>query len=160
MELIRNVDDEVVCQDCGVSMHYECADGNRWCNKCTQTRETKENELQEALAQAGLVIREDSKMCERYISGNYTYLADVVDKMSWAKLTREYCDWEFWCNKAEQMQTDELDAGYIPDIPVNVQAEALIRQSLSENTALERPWQIGLSPAEWRKTIQIQNPPN
>ncbi len=78
----------------------------------------------------------------------------VVERMSWAKLTREYADWPLFRDKAEADQAACWNAGYIPDTPLGADAECLVEAWLPEAHRFDTPWLDGVSPAAWRESVE------
>lgn len=56
-----------------------------------EEKEDRRQQLEEALYRAGVELREDSVMCDKYLEGTAS-LREVVDHMCEAKYLHEYCN--------------------------------------------------------------------
>jgi hypothetical protein len=111
-----------------------------------EAKAARKVELISALDAQGLVFRLDSKLCEAYIKGSCADLKWVVSRMAWAKLTRQFCDWDHFWRIAY--------AERAPDIPLVVQAESLLTEWLPVDHT-SKPWLQGFTVAQWRARYPV-----
>ena len=102
----------------------------------SKKRKTK---LVQSLKKYGLVLRNDSKLCNGYIDGTITdwTIDQIVNRMCQMKYLYDYCHMDKCYQEAYEAQQDEFNAGYFPDCSVFEQAELI---------ALEK---YGNYPAKW-----------
>jgi hypothetical protein len=90
----------------------------------TKTRDKRKLKLMQCLNQAGLILRNDSVLCQQYINGDSKYELDyIVTRMKQMKFLFEYCHMEECKNIAYEEYVDDLDGGYYPDCSVFDRAE-------------------------------------
>ena len=114
-------------------------------NKIKKIKQTKKKEeLIVALNNAGLVLRNDSVLCEKYIENDTEYTLDeVVERMCQMKYLYEYCHMDECKNIAYKNQKEELRQGYYPDCTVAEQAEYIALKKYSNGKYPNvYPWQI------------------
>jgi hypothetical protein len=105
-------------------------------------RSKRKKELKSALREIGLELRADSKLCQGYIDGTITNwdVDGIVERMAQMKYLYEYANMEHYLKKAERAQAEELEAGYIPDIPVFTQAEDYALKKTGGKYPKKWPW--------------------
>jgi len=98
--------------------------------------------LEEALNKAGLLLRNDSALCQQYINGNDDYeLEFIVRRMSQMKYLFEYCHMDECRDIAYEEYTDELQNGYYPDCSVFDRAEDIALTKYSNGRYPDKfPW--------------------
>lgn len=113
--------------------------------KNKKIRENKrKNKLIAKLNEAGLELREDSKLCKLYIENKTDFtLKEVVERMSQMKYLYEYCHMNECYNQARNEYFEELNNGYFPDVPIFDNAEMIALKKYSNNKYPKIfPWQI------------------
>jgi len=95
------------------------------------------------LKEYDLVLRSDSKLCQKYIEkGKINMTIDeVVERMCQMKFLFDYCNMQKVLDKVVQDQCEELEAGYFPDVPAFDYAEYLILKKI-KSYPTEWPWII------------------
>jgi len=98
----------------------------------------RREKLFNALHKVGLVLRDDSKLCENYINGETKKIKikDIVKRMCQMKYLFEYCHMDECKQKALEEQRETLEAWYFPDCYVFDEAE---RMALNEYSYGEYP---------------------
>jgi hypothetical protein len=80
--------------------------------------------LTKALTKAGLELREDSKLCKKYISGEIKENKNnIVERMCQMRYLFEYCNMNECKEEAYNNQIEIFNAGYFPDCSVFEEAE-------------------------------------
>lgn len=98
-------------------------------NKIKQTKqmklENRKRDLQLALKKVGLKLRPDSKLCEGYIDGTIKdwSIDQIVHRMCQMHFLYNYGNMDYHLEKSYKYQTEELNAGFFPDMTVPEQAE-------------------------------------
>ena len=108
--------------------------------KIKNTRPFRLTQLTFLLKQAGLELRDDSKLCKKYINtaeGDPSY---IVERMSQMKFLFEYCNMQKVLDEVSLKQEEEWESGYIPDCTVFDEAE----YTILEKTPYPKiwPWQL------------------
>lgn len=108
--------------------------------------ESRKNKLVAALKECKLELRTDSKLCKGYINGTITdwTVPQIVYRMCKMKYLYDYCNMDYYLEKAHANQQEEYNAGYFPDCSVFDEAEY---------TALKK---YGGYPDEW-PWLKIEN---
>ena len=101
---------------------------------------TRYNNLKNALELAGLELRQDSKLCEKYINNGDGEIEFIVQRMCQMKFLFEYCDMRNVLKKVEQEHVEILEEGYFPDCSVFVEAEDRVLET--NNYPDIFPWQL------------------
>jgi len=102
----------------------------------------RKTKLINALENAGLELRSDSKLCDKYIDGNIKDLLGVVKRMCQMKYLYEYCHMDECRDLAYQDQNDDWEAGYKPDCSVSEMAELIALDKYSNKKYPDKfPWQ-------------------
>lgn len=105
--------------------------------KCIENREEL---LQAKMAEKGLEIRADSKLCHGFINGTIKMdVDDVVKRMCQVKYLFEYCDMDKCFEIAKREQREEYNAGYFPDEPLFEHAERIALKKCG-GYPVEFPW--------------------
>lgn len=98
--------------------------------------------LRKKLKEYDLDLRSDSRLCQKYIENEYIpamNIDEVVQRMCQMRFLFDYCNMRQVLEKVGQEQYEELDAGYIPDVPVFEWAEFLILEEI-KSYPTEWPW--------------------
>lgn len=107
-------------------------------------RKKRKQDLIAALDAYGLELRPDSKLCSGYINGtckDWT-IDKIVKRMCQMKYLYEYCRMDKCYQKAVREQELTWEAGYIPDVPLEVEAEdiALAKYGYKGGYPKKWPW--------------------
>lgn len=105
------------------------------------TKGIRKKELVNALNEAGLVLRSDSKLCKKYIEHDYGNVEYIVERMCQMKYLYDYNDMKSMLDKVGDEYRETLDAGYFPDCGVFPEAEYRILQKIKQYPKIY-PWQI------------------
>jgi len=101
------------------------------------TIQKRKAELIQALAKYRLQLRNDSKLCQKYIDNTINHqsrsvplhrnwtLDQVVERMCQMHFLYNYANMDRCLEKAKSQQEEELEAGYFPDISIFEEAEML-----------------------------------
>jgi len=109
--------------------------------KRVRDRERREERLRRELGKCGLVLRDDSVLCRKYMDGLDIRLEEVVRRMCEMRYLYEYCHMEECKDIAYREYREELDAGFIPDMCVSDAAEHMALRLYSEGGYPEVfPW--------------------
>jgi hypothetical protein len=104
-------------------------------------KEKRKIKLINALNNMGLELRNDSKLCSKYIDGEIKDLQGVVKRMCQMKYLYDYCHMDECRDIAYEQYCDELNAGYFPDCSVSDQAEDIALRKYSNGKYPENwPW--------------------
>lgn len=101
----------------------------------------RKNKLITKLRQYKLELRNDSKLCQGYISGSIKDwdIDDIVNRMCQIHYLFNYCNMNKYIKQANDEQNEEFNAGYIPDISVFDQAEMIVLKEIGEYPEIW-PW--------------------
>ena len=90
-----------------------------------QKRKERKKDLISALKKVGLEFRTDSKLCNGFIDGTIKDwdIKKIVKRMCQMKFLYDYANMDYYFIKAKKNQSEELNAGYFPDMSVFEQAE-------------------------------------
>jgi len=114
-------------------------------NEREMKKEWKQNERQtnlvNALENAGLELRSDSKLCHGYINGNIKdkTIDEIVERMCQVKYLFDYCNFQKILDDVHDSQIEEYNAGYFPDCPVFDEAEGIVLHKIKKYPAIY-PW--------------------
>jgi hypothetical protein len=119
-------------------------------NRSLSVRVSKKNKLTDrkaelisALAECGLELRDDSKLCKKYIDGTisreYT-LESVVKRMCEMKYLYDYCDMDGAYEIAHKEYYEVLNAGYFPDVDILTEAEHIALRKNGGRYPARWPW--------------------
>ncbi len=105
-------------------------------------RLNRKKKLIKELELYGLELRSDSKLCKSYIDGTAKEwtLEEIITRMCEMKFLYEYCKMDKCYKEAERRQCEELNAGYIPDVPVEVDAEWIALKKYTKNGKYPKKW--------------------
>ena len=123
------------------------ARNDRSVEKRNRSIENRKTNLINALREAGLELRNDSKLCAKYISGEIKggdkELPNIVNRMCQMKYLYDYCHMNECQDIAYEQHCEELKAGYFPDCSVSEMAELIALEKYSNNKyPTVFPWQI------------------
>lgn len=88
-----------------------------------ETEPERRKELINALKNAGLELRKDSKYCQKYIEQDEGEIEEIVRRMAEMKYLYEFLDFQKKLDKVRAEYDEILEAGYFPDFPVFGEAE-------------------------------------
>lgn len=108
-------------------------------------------QLKNALTKHCLELREDSRLCKKYIETGEGDLDFIVQRMSEMKWLFEYQDMRTMLQVVQNENMEELEAGYIPDVPVFPEAE---RRILQEHPYPQHPYEWPWVREKAARTIQ------
>ncbi len=118
---------------------------NKSALKRESDKEKRKQKLTNALVKAGLVLRDDSVLCQKYINGDKTInssLNEIVERMCQMKYLFEFCHMDECKDIAYEEYTDELNSGYFPDCSVFDRAEDIALGKYSNGQYPNKyPWQ-------------------
>lgn len=101
----------------------------------------RKTDLTNALENIGLVLRNDSKLCQMYIDGKTDDLDNVVRRMCEMKYLYDYCHMDECKDIAYKEHCDEIKAGYYPDFSVSEIAERIALKKYSNGKyPINWPW--------------------
>jgi len=104
------------------------------------SQQLRHEELVRALHEAGLELRSDSKLCEKYIRYGTEDLNYVVRRMCQMKYLFDYCNMREMLNHVAREHEETLEAGYFPDMGVFEEAEFNVLNSI-RGYPIVWPWQ-------------------
>ena len=140
------------CNDCKICKKKCFGVGNIYdiCEDCypdvsSQLENKRLILLKKKLKEYDLVLRSDSRLCQKYIENDYINMNidEVVQRMCQMRFLFDYCNMRKVLEKVGQEQYEELDAGYIPDVPVFEWAEYLILEEINSYPT-EWPWIVAI----------------
>ena len=107
-------------------------------NRINEKKEIKKlkrrDNLINALSNYKLNIRNDSQLCKNYIDGSNEYtIKEIVQRMCQMKYLYDYCHMNDCKDIAYESYTEELKAGYYPDMNVSEHAELIALSKYSNN---------------------------
>ena len=137
---------DTLCDQCAL----EGVDDSDLCGACHGEEQANRDILETALHEHGLEVCLDSRLCTEFILGERSDVQFIVDRMRWAKLTREYCNWEHFVSMARKRYHDDEENCYRY---IGEDAEELISQWLPEEHHDDAPWMSGISKEEWLKIV-------
>ena len=105
-------------------------------------KKSRKKKLVRALGEKGLRLRPDSKLCHGYIEGKIVdkSVDEIVERMCQMKYLYDYCHMEKCYKKARRLQDEELEAGYIPDIPLVEEAERIALKKYAPKRKYPSRW--------------------
>ena len=143
------------CRECREELCELCSYGSEYCDECKQEQESEEYDINEIeserqiryeklkhlLEKQGLKLRNDSKLCYKYINTGQGDLDYIIERMSQMKYLYEYCDMKKELEKVSLENEEILEAGYFPDMSVFDEAEANILERIDEYPKVW-PWHL------------------
>jgi hypothetical protein len=94
-------------------------------------QEKRKQILVEALTQAGIEFRNDSKLCQKYIDGEDINIDYIVLRMAQMKYLYEHCHMDECIDIAYKEQKEELKQYYTPMYTISERAEQIALQKYS-----------------------------
>lgn len=133
--------------------------------KKAEERTVREEELQVALSELGLTLREDSTLCRNYIEyGDKADISNVdliAHRMAETRYLHEYCNFNLGYNLARGV-IRYLNGPMPPPQWQETIRQCVLLTSNAGEFPPSWPWLQGLSPQEWRqefdKTTRITSP--
>jgi hypothetical protein len=165
-------DDIVRCDVCDESentlLHSTCRGEESAvtiiCQACVPEYSDKRQTITAALHAQGLQWRDDSRLMREFCVQEFDApereaddIASIVQRMSFARLTRQFCDWADFMRQAILEQEETFSAGYFPDVPLHAVAERLAEEWLGQKFAGAQPWLSGELPSAFRQRVESHN---
>lgn len=100
----------------------------------------RRKQLKDLLKEAGLKLRSDSKLCDKYIEYDIGDPDEIVSRMCEMRYLFDYCDMRKCLDKVEQEHADTLNNGYFPDCSVFDEAEEMALNNKEYPDVF--PWQL------------------
>jgi hypothetical protein len=172
-ELQLQCSDEIVqCHMCDEDactlMHSTCMGEESavtiLCQACAPEYNDQRQLITAALQAHGLEWRDDSRLlrmfCERGFDAperEADHIALIVQRMSFARLTRQFCDWAEFMRQGILEHEHMLSAGYMPEGSPQALAERLAGEWLGQRFVDAQPWLSGEQPAAFRQRVDLAN---
>ena len=111
-------------------------------NTKTVKKNTRKEQLVNALNEYKLKLRADSKLCTGYIDGTIKEysIQQIVNRMCQMKYLYDYCDMDGAYDEAKQSQREEINAGYFPDCSLFDEAEMIALHKNGGKYPAVYPW--------------------
>lgn len=89
------------------------------------TQSVRKDNLEKALKLKGLELRDDSKLCKKYIVNAQGDIDEIVETMCEMKWLFEYGNMNSYLDQVKQEWVETVEHGYIPDFQVFPEAKRL-----------------------------------
>jgi hypothetical protein len=141
-----------ICLGCSERISVDCVGVEKdYCPDCHYLIELKRKEaLIEKLEFNGLSLRNDSKLCKKYIVTGNPDIDHVVRRMGEMKFLYECCDMQNELDTTSAEHLEELEAGFIPDMSVFNDTEDRILTKINGYPDFF-PWQLAIRDKAARK---------
>lgn len=102
----------------------------------------RKRKLKKALEGYDLELRLDSKLCRKYINGTIKdkTVDEIAERMCQMKYLYDYCHMDSCYEKAVKDQKKIWKAGYIPDVPLIMEAEDIALRKYGKKGKYPKRW--------------------